>query len=239
MRQAGLDQVSSEVIDILLNLLEAGVEDILILASELVESQIDASWNVLLGRLGVLELLAVSIHLVCKGRGLELLRVLQVVVQVQSSELLSGQVEELLLELLLPLREVEFGGQELSSDIGIHVTVIVLDRGRSQDLVGSIVHHLLLTIVVADSASEAGTNRSLGNATVHVVIVVVAGVGLSGKAALVCSEIVLVLSIGGRGRGLGGGGSLGSGAQASEQVRAAGARSLHLSVLGDGGNLWG
>lgn len=233
VRQVGLDHLSSKVVASLLGLLEAGVQDILVLASELVECEIEASLGTLLGNLVVLELLTIRVHLRSKGGLLKLLSLMSV--QVQASKLLSGEIEKLLLKLLLPLGKIDLGGEELGSNVGIQVGVVVLNRGRSEDLLGSIVHHVLLSVDVADGAAKTGTDSSLRNALVHGVGVV----RLPGKAALVRTEIVLVLAVRGGGRRLSRSGSLGSGAQTGKEMRAAGARSLYLSILGDGGDLGG
>ena len=50
--------------------------------------------------------------------------------KVQAPELLSGQVQQLLLELLLALGEIELSGKQLSSNVGIDLALLELKRGR-------------------------------------------------------------------------------------------------------------
>jgi hypothetical protein len=109
-------------------LLESWVHDVLVLAGELVEDDIQAWLAGFLNSRGALKLLSVGIHLRCEGRSRVLLWLTHTGIHVHVAELLRGQGQELLLELLLPLCEIELRRQQLSSDVGVHLAVIVLNR---------------------------------------------------------------------------------------------------------------
>jgi hypothetical protein len=186
--------------------LKVGVNDILVLASHLVEHEVDTRLASLLESRGVLVLLTKSVHLGV-GRGRELLVLAHATVQVHAAKLLGSEGEELLLELLLPLGKVQLGCQELSGHIGVHLAVVKLERGRGQDLVVErwllllLLLLLLLRLVVKlIHAGEAGTDGSLGDALAGTVVV------LSGEAVVVVrgwgTEVVLALRVGSRRRGL-------------------------------------
>lgn len=195
-------------------LLEARVHDVLVLAGHLVENKIDAGLSGFLDGGVVLELLAVSVHLGRERRGRKLLGLAHAAVQVHAAKLLGSQGKKLLLELLLPLGEVQLGSQQLGSNAGIHLAVVVLQRGRSQDLV---VERGLLVVL---GAGEAVANGSLGDGRVGGAVV-----ALPGEAGGVAStNVVLALGEGGRRGGWGRRGRLGRSAQASEQVGTARAR---------------
>lgn len=206
-------------------LLVHGIDDILVLTGHLIEDKVNARLTSLLhGRSALLELLAVGVS---QGRSRELL--LTQAVEVHVAELLSSKGEELLLELLLPLSKVSLGSEELSSNGGIHLAIIILHSRRSQDLV---VEHvllllLLLLLVVLVDTTKAGTDGSLRT---------VQGKVPGQAVVLVTTDAVLTLIVGRRRRGLGRRGRLGGGAEAGQKMGAAGARSLNL-VLGDGGDL--
>lgn len=204
-------------------LLVGWVDDILVLAGQLVENKEDTGLTSLLHSRGaLLELLAIGIGQRSGG-----VLLLAHAVEVHIAELLSRQSKELLLELLLPLSKVGLGSKELSSDSGIHLAIIVLHGGRSEHLV---VEHVLLLLLILVDTAEAGANRSL-----RTVLVEVPGE----TVVLVAAHVVLTLVVGCRCRGLGGRGRLGRSAQAGQKMGAAGARSLNL-VLGDRGDLgWG
>lgn len=204
-------------------LVVGGVDNVLVLTSHLVEDKVDTGLSSLLdGRGTLLELLTVGVG---QGRGRVLLRLAHAV-EVHVAKLLGSESEQLLLELLLPLGKVDLGSQELSGNSGIHLAVIVLHRGRSQNLV---VEHVVLLLVVLVGSAEAGADGRLGPILVEV----------PGKAAvLVSTHVVLALVVGRRRRGLGRRRRLGRSAEAGQKVGAAGARRLHL-VLGNRGDLGG
>lgn len=167
------------------------VDNVLVLASELVEDKIDARLASLLNHGSVLDLLAVSVHLSCVLIVLELLGLAHASVHVHVAKLLSSQGKKLLLELLLPLSEIHLSSQQLSSDTRIHLAIVELKRGRSQDLV---VHWLLLLrllLLVLVHTSEARTDGSLGTlvGTVEALPVAVVAVGV------VSTNIVLALGV--------------------------------------------
>jgi len=204
-------------------LLVARVNDVLVLASHLVEDKVDTRLVGLLDGSGVSKLLAIGVHL----RSVWRVGVLLPTAHVHVAELLGRQSKELLLELLLPLGEVELGSQKLSRNVGVHLAVIELELGRGQDLVVE-VGLLLLLLVLVDTA-EARADGSLGTT-------LVGSVELPGVVGVVGTNVVLALRVGSRSRGLRRRGSLGRSAEAGQEVGAAGARSRNR-VLGDGGNL--
>jgi hypothetical protein len=207
-------------------LLEAWVDNVLVLASELVKGNVQAWLSSFLDGWSVLELLAIRVHLgsVWCRRVLLLLLLAHAAVHIHVTELLRSQRKELLLELLLPLSKVELGGQELSSDVGVHLTVVVLNRRRGKDLV---VKHGLLVVLV--HSSEAVADGSLGSTLVGTVL-------LSEAVGVVTTNVVLTLVVRSRRRGLGGRWCLGSSTETSQKMGATGARSRDR-VLGDGANL--
>ena len=214
MRQASL------VLNVLL--LIAWVHNVLVLASELVEHEIQAGLTSFLDSRSVLELLAVRVHL-GSVRGGWVLLLLTRAVHVHVAKLLGSQSQELLLKLLLPLSKVQLCRQKLSSNVGVHLSVIVLHGRRGKDLV---VHHWLLVVLV--HAAEAVTNSGLRNAGHALPVVTV---------AVVTTKVVLLLTVGSRCRGQGRRGSLRGSTKTSQQVGAAGAGSRDR-VLGDCSNLW-
>jgi hypothetical protein len=145
--------------------------------------------------------------------------------QVHATKLLSSEVEELLLKLLLTLSKVNFSGKKLSSDVGVNFTVLKLKRWRSQNLV---VHHLLVVVVVAVlvCASESSAHGRLGHALGSIV-------GLAG------AQVVLTLTVRSRSRRLSRSRCLRGSTQTSKEMGTAGARGWHFNrVLGNGGDLW-
>ncbi len=204
-------------------LLVAWVDDILVLASHLVEDKVDTWLIGLLDGSGVSKLLAIGVHL----RSVWRVGVLLSTAHVHVAELLGRQSKELLLELLLPLGEVQLGSQQLGRNVGVHLAVIKLELGRGQDLVVKVGLLLLLLLVLVHTA-EARAGGSLGT--------LVGTVELPGTVGIVGTNIVLALRVGSRGGGLGRRGCLGRSAKASQQMGAARARRRNR-VLGDGGNL--
>ena len=117
MREVGRRHLGSNVV-----LLEALVHDVLVLPGHRVELHVQSRLSSLLRGRGWLELLAVRIHLRGEGSGRELLVLPEPRrIQVHAAELLRGQVQQLLLELMLPLGEVKLSGQQLGSNVGVEV----------------------------------------------------------------------------------------------------------------------
>jgi hypothetical protein len=103
---------------------------------------------------------------------------------VHVAELLGYQGKELLLELLLPLSEVQLGSQQLSRNIGVHLAIIELELGRGQDLVAKV--RLLLLLLVLNHTAETRADGSLRT--------LVGTVELSGGAvSIVVTNVVLAL----------------------------------------------
>jgi hypothetical protein len=183
-------------------LLVARVYDVLVLASHLIEDKVD-TWLVgLLDGSSVSKLLTISVHL----RSVWRVRVLLSTAHVHVAELLGCQGKELLLELLLPLSEVQLGSQQLSRNVGIHLAVIELELRRGQDLVVEVGLLLLLLLVLVDTA-EARADGSLRT--------LVGTVELPGGAVgIVVTNVMLALRVRSRGRRLRRCGRLGRGAKA-------------------------
>jgi len=111
------------------------VDNIVVLTSHLVEDQIDTRLASFLGRLHVVHLLVVEIHARSERRSRELLRLARTVrVEIHALELLGREVEELLLELLLPLLKIHLRSHELRDYARIHLLILQLDRWWRQDL---------------------------------------------------------------------------------------------------------
>ena len=163
-------------------LLVARVNDVLVLTSHLVEDKVDTRLIGLLDGSGVSKLLTVGVHLGSVRR----VGVLLSAAHVHVAELLGRQSKELLLELLLPLGEVELGSQELSRNVGVHLAFVELELGRGQDLVVE-VGLLLLLLVLVDTA-EARTDGSLGTT-------LIGSVELSGVVGVVVANVVLALRV--------------------------------------------
>jgi hypothetical protein len=134
-------------------LLVARVYDVLVLASHLIEDKVD-TWLVgLLDGSSVSKLLTIGVHL----RSVWRVRVLLSTAHVHVAELLGCQSKELLLELLLPLGEVQLGSQQLSRNVGVHLAIVELELGRGEDLVvkvGLLLLLLLLLVLVHTANPE-------------------------------------------------------------------------------------
>lgn len=199
-------------------LLVGGIDNVLVLASHLVEDKENTGLASLLhSRSALLKLLTIGVGQRCSR---ELL--LTHAAKVHVAKLLSGQSKKLLLKLLLPLSEVSLSSKKLSSNSGVHLAIIVLHRGRSQDLV---VKHVLLVELI--NTAKASTDSGL-----WAVLIEVTGQ----TVVLVSTDGVLALVVRRRSRGLSGRRGLRRSAKASKEVGAAGARSLNL-VLRDRGDL--
>jgi uncharacterized integral membrane protein len=183
-------------------LLVARVYDVLVLASHLIEDKVD-TWLVgLLDGSSVSKLLTISVHL----RSVWRVRVLLSTAHVHVAELLGCQGKELLLELLLPLSEVQLGSQQLSRNVGIHLAVIELELRRGQDLVVEVGLLLLLLLVLVHTAET----RADGSLRTLVGTVELPG----GAVGIVVTNVMLALRVRSRGRRLRRCGRLGRGAKA-------------------------
>jgi len=60
----------------------------------------------------------------------------------------SSDGSELLLKLLLALSEEEAGKLKLFHDVGVHLSFLAVEGGRSQDLLGHRIHVLLLLVLL-------------------------------------------------------------------------------------------
>lgn len=111
------------------------VDNIAVLTSHLVEDQIDTRLASFLGRLRVVHLLAVEIHVRSERRSRELLRLAHTIrVEIHALELLGGEIKKLLLELLLPLLKIHLRSHELRDYARVHLLILQLDRWWCQDL---------------------------------------------------------------------------------------------------------
>jgi uncharacterized integral membrane protein len=183
-------------------LLVARVYDVLVLASHLIEDKVD-TWLVgLLDGSSVSKLLTIGVHL----RSVWRVRVLLSTAHVHVAELLGCQGKELLLELLLPLSEVQLGSQQLSRNVGIHLAVIELELRRGQDLVVEVGLLLLLLLVLVHTAET----RADGSLRTLVGTVELPG----GAVGIVVTNVMLALRVRSRGRRLRRCGRLGRGAKA-------------------------
>jgi uncharacterized integral membrane protein len=183
-------------------LLVARVYDVLVLASHLIEDKVD-TWLVgLLDGSSVSKLLTIGVHL----RSVWRVRVLLSTAHVHVAELLGCQGKELLLELLLPLSEVQLGSQQLSRNVGIHLAVIKLELRRGQDLVVEVGLLLLLLLVLVHTAET----RADGSLRTLVGTVELPG----GAVGIVVTNVMLALRVRSRGRRLRRCGRLGRGAKA-------------------------
>jgi uncharacterized integral membrane protein len=183
-------------------LLVARVYDVLVLASHLVEDKVDTRLVGLLDGSCVSKLLAIGVQLGSVWR----VRVLLSTAHVHVAELLGCQGKELLLELLLPLSEVQLGSQQLSRNVGIHLAVIELELRRGQDLVVEVGLLLLLLLVLVHTAET----RADGSLRTLVGTVELPG----GAVGIVVTNVMLALRVRSRGRRLRRCGRLGRGAKA-------------------------
>jgi len=218
-------RVRQLVLEIAVVLLEARVHDVLVLASELVEDDVQTRLSSLLDCWGVLELLLVRVHLGRVLTGTVLLLLTHATTNVHVAELLRSKSQQLLLKLLLPLSKVELGGQQLSGNVGVHLAIIVLNGRRSEDLVVNV--GLLVVLIGLVGSSEAVPNGSLRSTLV--------GTVLLGETVGV-AHVVLALVVGSRGRRLSRIGRLGGSTETGQKVGAAGTGGGDR-VLGDGANL--
>lgn len=140
------------------------VDNIVVLTSHLVEDQIDTRLASFLGRLRVAHLLVVEIHVRSERRSRELLRLAQAIrVEIHALELLGREIEELLLELLLPLLKIHLRSHELRDYARVHLLILQLDRWWRQDLLWKGIDLLSLsqTKLVLASPRKARGNCSL------------------------------------------------------------------------------
>lgn len=138
------------------------VDNIVVLTSHLVEDQIDTRLASFLGRLRVAHLLVVEIHVRSERRSRELLRLAHAIrVEVHALELLGREIEELLLELLLPLLKIHLRSHELRDYARVHLLILQLDRWWRQDLLWKGIDLLSQTILVLASPRKARGNCSL------------------------------------------------------------------------------